>query len=396
MARLIGGHPHEVVCPREEGRERRAERLPAEHLHPHRGGDHLLLRDVHLDEPLGMGVLEDLGEGRVGDLAVERDDRAVRGAERRERLAVRLAGRDRAADLVRRPRRRPRLERGASFPGSGFATSIIRLRTPPISATASSEIALPCQPFSFSTFEYPLPFTVFATIAVGRPVRRLGLAVGRVDRLDVVAVDLDRMPAERLEPARVRGEVPAVHRLAALAEPVDVDDRGEVVELVEGRVLRRLPHRPLCHLAVAADDPDAEREAVEPLAGDRHPDADRQALAERPGRDVDPGEDGNGMPLEPRAELPVRAELLLGDARRRRGTGRTRAARRGPWRTRAGRSAGRGARRSRTAGAPRAGPPRGPPPTSRTSGGRTRPSRSPEPRRPAAAVPTPARARARP
>ena len=66
------------------------------------------------------------------------------------------------------------------------------------------------------------------------PVVDLGLAVGGVDCLDVVAVDLDRVPAERLEPARVRGEVPAVHRLAALAEPVDVDDRGEVVELVEG------------------------------------------------------------------------------------------------------------------------------------------------------------------
>ncbi len=255
---------------------------------------------------------------------------------------------------------------------------------------------MPCQPFSFSTFEYPLPFTVRATIAVGRPVVDCGLAVGGVDRLDVVAVDLDRMPAERLEPARVRGEVPAVHRLAALAEPVDVDDRGEVVELVEGRVLRRLPHRPLGHLAVAADHPDAEREAVEPLPGDRHPDADRQALAERPGRDVDPGE--HRAPDAPRAASRAagRCRTPPRRARRRRGTGRTRAARRGPWRRRAGRSAGRAARRSRSAGAPRGGPPRGRPPTSRTSGARTRPSRSPEPRRPAAAVPTPAKARARP
>src|SRR6185312_9143359 len=51
--------------------------------------------------------------------------------------------------------------------------------------------------------------------------RRLGLTVRGVDCLDVVAVDLDRVPAERLEPPRVRVEIPAVHRLAALSEAVD-------------------------------------------------------------------------------------------------------------------------------------------------------------------------------
>ena len=163
-----GRHPHEVVRAGEEGGERRAERLPAEHLHPHGGRDHLLLRDVHLDEALRVGVAEDIGERRVGDLAVERDDLSVLGAERGQRLAVRLAGRDGAADLVRRPRRGRRLE-AVRAPGSGFATSTRTLRMPPSSSTASSATALPCQPFSFSTLEYPLPFTVRATIAVGRP-----------------------------------------------------------------------------------------------------------------------------------------------------------------------------------------------------------------------------------
>ena len=143
--------------------------------------------------------------------------------------------------------------------------------------------------------------------------RRLGLAVRGVDCLDVVAVDLDRVPAERLEPLRVRVEVPAVHRLAALTEAVDVDDRGEVVELVEGGVLGCLPHRPLRHLAVAADHPDAERKPVEPLPRDRHADPDREALAERAGGDVDPGEHRDRMALEPAAELAVGAELLLGE-----------------------------------------------------------------------------------
>jgi hypothetical protein len=46
------------------------------------------------------------------------------------------------------------------------------LRSPPSSAIASSgsSSALPCQPSLFSTAFTPLPFSVRATIAVGRPV----------------------------------------------------------------------------------------------------------------------------------------------------------------------------------------------------------------------------------
>ena len=61
---------------------------------PDRRGDHLLLGDVHLEEPLRVCVAEDLGEGRVRDLAVEGDDVAALAAERRQRLAVGLARRD--------------------------------------------------------------------------------------------------------------------------------------------------------------------------------------------------------------------------------------------------------------------------------------------------------------
>ena len=269
-------------------------------------------------------------------------------------------------------------------------------RMPPSSSTASSATALPCQPPWSSTFEYPLPFSVFATIAVGFPRRRLGLAVGGVDLLDVVAVDLDRVPAERAQAVRVRGQIPAVHGLAPLAEPVDVDDRGQVVELVEGGVLGRLPHRALGHLAVPADDPDPERQAVEPLAGERHPDADRQPLAQRAGCDVDPRKRGRRMPLEPAAELPVGAELLLRERRRRRGTGRRRAARRGPWRRRGGRSRGSSARRSRTGSGSRAARRPGPRRTWTTSGARSRPWRSRAPRPRAAAVRAPARGLAPP
>jgi hypothetical protein len=142
-------------------------------------------------------------------------------------------------------------------------------------------------------------------------VGRLRFPVGSVDLLDVVTVDLDRVPTEGAEAFGVGPEIPSVHRFAALAEPVHVDDRRQVVELVEGRMLGRLPHRALSHLAVAADDPDSERKPVEPLAGDGHSHADRQALSERAGCDVDPRQNRRRMPLEPAPELPVGHELLF-------------------------------------------------------------------------------------
>ena len=147
-----------------------------------------------------------------------------------------------------------------------------------------------------------------------RDAARLGgLRVGAVDRLDVVAVDLDRMPAEGLRPVRVRVEIPAVHRLAALAEPVDVDDRRQVVELLVGRVLEGLPDGALGDLAVAAENPDAVRQAIEPLARERDAHAVGQSLSERAGRDIDPRDNRSRVPLESAAELAEREELLVGD-----------------------------------------------------------------------------------
>src|SRR6266545_7982717 len=100
---------------------------------------------------------------------------------------------------------------------SGFATSTRMLRSPPSSAIAASgsSSALPCQPGWFSIALTPLPLIVRA-----------------IDRLDVVPVDLDRLPPERMRTVAVDVEIPTDHRLAPLAEPVDVDDRGQVVELV--------------------------------------------------------------------------------------------------------------------------------------------------------------------
>jgi hypothetical protein len=131
-----------------------------------------------------------------------------------------------------------------------------------------------------------------------------------------VPVDLDRVPAEGLGALRVRVEVPAVHRLAALPEAVYVDDRDQVVELLVPRVLEGLPHRALGHLAVAAEHPRAVRQPVEPLPRERDAHAVREPLAQRAGRHVHPGQHGSRVPFEPAPELAEREQLLDRDRAR--------------------------------------------------------------------------------
>ena len=148
------------------------------------------------------------------------------------------------------------------------------------------------------------------------PRRRDGLTERGVDRVEVMAVERDRVPPESLRAGDVRVEVPAHHRLATLPEPVDVDDRREVVEPEMRGVLERLPHRALGHLAVAAQHPHTARQALEVLRGERHPDADRETLTERARCDVDPGDGRCRMALEHASECPVLEDVFVGDGAR--------------------------------------------------------------------------------
>jgi hypothetical protein len=141
--------------------------------------------------------------------------------------------------------------------------------------------------------------------------------VGAVDGGEVVAIDLDRVPAEGPGPAGVGVEIPAVHGLAPLAEAVDVDDGRKVVEPAERRMLEGLPHRALGDLAVSAEAPYAVRKPVELLPGEGDADRDRQALAERAGRDVHPRQYRSGVAFEAASHLPESEELFLADRSRR-------------------------------------------------------------------------------
>ena len=275
---------------------------------------------------------------------------------------------------------------------TGRATSTLRSRSPPSSAIAASAIVERLAVLAGLVLDR---LDALALLGLGDDRDRLadgvlGLGVGGLDRLDVVAVDRDRLPAERLDAADVAVEVPAEHRLARLAEAVDVDDRGDVVELLPAGVLEGLPHRALGHLGVAAQHPHAVGQLVQRAAGHRHADADRQALAERAGGDVGRRDARRRVTLAGASRACGTSAARRRRSRPRPSAPRSTAARRGPWRRSGGRCPGSSGRCSPAAGGRRSGRPSGRRRTSRRWGGpsRRRPTSGPSP--PAAA----ARARA--
>ena len=137
-----------------------------------------------------------------------------------------------------------------------------------------------------------------------------GLGQCRVDSLEVVAVDDERPRAEGLDTVCVAVEVPPQFGWPALAEPVDVDDGGEIAKLVAASLFQRLPDRALRGLAVPTQHPGVVVQPVEVAAGQAHADRVRQALAERSGGHVDPRQDRGGMALQAGAEAPVGIDQL--------------------------------------------------------------------------------------
>ena len=190
---------------------------------------------------------------------------------------------------------------------------------PPSSAIArsGSSSGLPWNPFLSSTSATPWPLSVRAITSVGPPVVAIASAYARsISSTSCPSIAIACQPNARA-PLDVDVEIPPDHRLAALPEPVHVEDRREVVELVVRAVLEGLPDRALGRLAVAAQDPDAVRKPVEVLPGERHPDADRQTLSERAGRDVHPRDERGRMSFEAAPEPAVRHQLLVRDRARR-------------------------------------------------------------------------------
>ena len=233
-----------------------------------------------------------------------------------ERVAERLAGRDRSvvdggsrwvrvAHHLRRPelgRRRRRDEKVA--PAAELIDRILEL-------IARHGLAVPALLVGEEGDAVPFlrPGDDEGRVVVGDRV-----AVGEVDLLDVVAVDLRGAPAERLGPAPEHIPGPPVHRGTTLPEAVQVEDRGDVARAVERDRFHRLPDRALCHLGVTEQHPDPRVAAIEPHR-DGHPEPDRESLAEGPGRHVHPGQlgDRGRMTLERRALLAEGQELVVAE-----------------------------------------------------------------------------------
>jgi hypothetical protein len=116
-------------------------------------------------------------------------------------------------------------------------------------------------------------------------------------RLDVVAVHDEGVPAERI-PARGDLVHPMVElRVLALPERVHVDYAAEVVELVKERDVGRFPDRAFGHLAVAEEHVGAVVGLDSPRV-ERRADGGTDALAERARRHVDKRQPRCRMPLE--------------------------------------------------------------------------------------------------
>ena len=144
--------------------------------------------------------------------------------------------------------------------------------------------------------------------------QRAGLGQRLVDGRDVVPVDGKHLGAERLRPAGVRVQVPGQLGRPALAEPVDVDHRDQVAQLVVRRLVQGFPDRALGHLTVPAQHPHPVVHPVQVLAGQRDADRVGQPLAERAGSHVHPGQHRGGMALQRGAEPAVAGhQLLIGD-----------------------------------------------------------------------------------
>ena len=142
----------------------------------------------------------------------------------------------------------------------------------------------------------------------------VGGALGGVEsvdeRIDVVAVNLACLPAERGELGAHIAGVAHIGGVAVDLQMVAVDDGHKVVQVLMGGPHGGLPNLALLALAVAEQAEHTLRLARQLQAGG-HAGGDGQALAERTGGNLDArAQVAVGMALQARAQLAQRLELL--------------------------------------------------------------------------------------
>ena len=226
-----------------------------------------------------MRLLEPVAEGGILDVSVERHDALVDAAERSQAGSPRLTRGDEVTLLVG-----GRRHAGVIGLSRLWSTRLRRLDAWCLFSRHQLRLELGDRLVRFFPFLQRLAMP--AVLALDRldpfALDRAGDDRGgtalrgargceRVEqRLDIVPVDDDRVPAERVPaPLDLRHVVIELCR-TALAQTVDVDDGAQVVELVELRDVRRFPHRTFSDLAVA-------EERIRPVVGLDAPRVQRDA-----------------------------------------------------------------------------------------------------------------------
>ena len=137
------------------------------------------------------------------------------------------------------------------------------------------------------------------------PLHGLGAIQRREHRGHVMSVDHLRIETLRLEFQPVAFHVVLVHRRLALAEPVDVSDHRQIIEVVMRGERGRFPDLPFRQFAVAGQHVDPRRALIHPRA-DREARAYRKSLAQRAGRGIHAMNPGRRVALQLAGELPQR------------------------------------------------------------------------------------------
>ena len=112
------------------------------------------------------------------------------------------------------------------------------------------------------------------------PAGLAGARVRVIDLGEVMAVDGDRIDAERAHPRRVRAQIPLELRRPALTEPVDIEDRGEIREPLMTGAIEGLPDGAFGAFTVSDEHPYVVRRVENAFAGERDADSYREALPE--------------------------------------------------------------------------------------------------------------------
>ena len=137
------------------------------------------------------------------------------------------------------------------------------------------------------------------------PLHGLGAIERREHRGHVMSVNHLRIETFRLEFQPVAFHVVLVHRRLALAQPVDVSDHGQIIEVVVRGERGRFPDLPFRQFAVAGKHVNARRALIHPRAN-REARAYRKSLAQRPCRGVHAMNPRRWVALELAGKLPQR------------------------------------------------------------------------------------------